>query len=115
RGLVVVEPELPLEEPVDAAHLLLLAQAESVLRKLEAPLAVLTGRIRTPRDRALLREAALTLQVELAAFATAELADRTEVPCHSLFSQTRRRLGGRQPLCGMGVTSRTSVTRKPAD
>ena len=29
--------------------------------------------------------------------------------------QTRRRLGGRQPLCGTGVTSRISVTRKPAD
>jgi hypothetical protein len=29
--------------------------------------------------------------------------------------QTRRRLGGRQPLCGMGVTSRMSVTLKPAD
>jgi hypothetical protein len=27
---------------------------------------------------------------------------------------TRRRFGGRQPLCGIGVTSRTSVTRKPA-
>ena len=28
--------------------------------------------------------------------------------------QTRRRLGGRQPLCGTGVTSRIKVTLKPA-
>src|SRR4051794_19897145 len=27
--------------------------------------------------------------------------------------QTRRRLGGRHPLCGMGVTSRMSVTLRP--
>src|SRR5512140_591890 len=29
-------------------------------------------------------------------------------------TQTRRRLGGRQPLCGTGVTSRIKVTLKPA-
>src|SRR6185369_275848 len=28
--------------------------------------------------------------------------------------QTRRRFGGRQPLCGIGVTSRIDVTRIPA-
>src|SRR5689334_14573853 len=28
--------------------------------------------------------------------------------------QTRRRLGGRQPLCGTGVWSSTAVTRRPA-
>src|SRR4051812_3012419 len=33
----------------------------------------------------------------------------------SSFDQTRRRLGGRHPLWGMGVTSRISVTLKPAD
>lgn len=31
------------------------------------------------------------------------------------FDQTRRRFGGRQPLCGMGVTSRIAVMTKPAD
>src|SRR6201999_3672257 len=35
-----------------------------------------------------------------------ELADPAE-------PQTRRRLGGRQPLCGTGVTSRIRVTLKP--
>ena len=29
--------------------------------------------------------------------------------------QTRRRFGGRQPLCGMGVTSRIAVTCRPQD
>src|SRR5262249_59470925 len=28
-------------------------------------------------------------------------------------TQTRRRLGGRQPLCGIGVTSRIAVTASP--
>src|SRR5579884_347513 len=31
-----------------------------------------------------------------------------------MFHQTRRRLGGRHPLCGMGVTSLISVISKPA-
>src|SRR3954447_11325622 len=31
------------------------------------------------------------------------------------FVQTRRRLRGRQPLCGIGVTSRIEVIMKPAD
>src|SRR5215216_4706845 len=30
-------------------------------------------------------------------------------------AQTRRRLGGRQPLCGMGVTSVIALTSSPAD
>src|SRR5579875_284195 len=38
-----------------------------------------------------------------------------EKPCISLLvSQTRRRFGGRQPLCGMGVTSRMERTSMPA-
>src|SRR5699024_7179182 len=32
----------------------------------------------------------------------------------SSFDYTRRRLGGRQPLCGMGVTSLIMVTSRPA-
>jgi hypothetical protein len=30
-------------------------------------------------------------------------------------AQTRRRFGGRHPLCGIGVTSRIEVIRKPTD
>src|SRR4030095_11723230 len=40
------------------------------------------------------------------------------VPCalieHACSSQTRRRFGGRQPLCGIGVTSLIARTSRPA-
>src|SRR5262249_42922113 len=110
-----VAAELPLEHAVDATHLLLLAEAHRVLGELDSPLPVLTGRVRPARVGALLGVAALTLQVELHALAAAELADGTNVAGHDLLPlQTRRRLGGRHPLCGIGVTSRISVTLKPA-
>src|SRR4029078_1489473 len=76
-GLRVVARELTLEETVDAAHLLFLAQTKTVLAKLDATLAVLAGRGGTARDRALLAEAALALEIELHAFAATELADGT--------------------------------------
>ena len=48
-------------------------------------------------------------------FAAGELTGRTDITSHgSSAPQTRRRFGGRQPLCGIGVTSRMSVTRMPA-
>jgi hypothetical protein len=40
-------------------------------------LTVLPGRIRPARDRTLLGEAALTLEIELPAFSTAKLTDGT--------------------------------------
>src|SRR6266498_2210956 len=52
-GLLVVAVELPLEHPVDAPRLLLLAQLHEVLRLLGAAAAVLAGRIGTPLHRAL--------------------------------------------------------------
>src|SRR6185503_8916512 len=85
RRFAVVTGELQLEQAVDAAHLLLLAQAETVLAELDAGLAVLAGRVRATAHAALLREAASTLQVELAAFATAELAHGTEIARHDSF------------------------------
>src|SRR5690606_1298907 len=75
----VVGSELTLEQTIDATHLLLLTQTEAVLAELDATLAVLSGRVRTPRHGALLGEAALPLQVELAAFATAELANGSKI------------------------------------
>src|SRR5690606_27810748 len=75
RGLRVVEPELVLEQAVDATRLLCLAQAQAVLTHLEAALAVLTGRVRATGDRALFAVAALALQIELRAFAAAQLAN----------------------------------------
>src|SRR5262249_38119990 len=40
--------------------------------------------------------------------------DRRPVTCHSSAPHTRRRFGGRHPLCGIGVTSLMIVTWKPA-
>src|SRR5690606_23870731 len=85
-GGEVVARELLLQQAVDAAHLLLLAEAESVLAELDATLPVLTRGIRTTADGALLREAALSLQVQLRAFAATELADGTKVTCHDSLS-----------------------------
>jgi hypothetical protein len=45
---------------------------------------MLTGRIRTPVDRALLGVALLSLQEKLLAFAAAELADGTGVTSHGV-------------------------------
>src|SRR4029079_8136267 len=48
--------------------------------------------------------------------AAAEAANRSGITSHiRLFlDQTRRRFGGRQPLCGIGVTSRMSEILNPA-
>ena len=81
-GLLVVVPELALEQAVVAARLLLLAQLEQVLRLLDAAAAVLTRRIRAALDRALLGQAALPLQEELHALAAAELAAGSGVARH---------------------------------
>src|ERR1019366_6833002 len=120
RGAEVVLLELALDDAVDAPHLLLLAQADRVLAQLDARLPVLPRRIGPAGVRALLGVAALTLQEELRALAAAKLANRTMITSHEIFScllgsaaQTRRRLGGRHPLCGTGVTSRIRVTLKP--
>src|SRR5207245_767807 len=61
-GLGVEVAELLLEEPVDAAGLLLLAELEQVLALADPTTAVLTGRIRTPLDRAANRVALRALQ-----------------------------------------------------
>src|SRR5687768_4449551 len=124
--LLEVAAELVLEDPVDALHLLLLAELHSVAGELLlAGLAVLAGREVALLDRALLRVAALALEEQLHALAAAETADRSDVACHSFSngvvrgflirrtrntnhdhkslitnprSYTRRRLVGRQPL-----------------
>jgi hypothetical protein len=82
-GAHVVSSELLLQKPVDATHLLLLAKPKTILRKLDAPLAVLTGRIRTTRHRAFLREAAIAFEIELAAFTTTKLTNWSEITCHN--------------------------------
>src|SRR6185312_3609872 len=65
-GGLEVAAELILEHPVDALHLLLLAQLQAVAGELRLPrLAVLPGREIALLDRALLRIAALPLEEQL--------------------------------------------------
>src|SRR5439155_6921739 len=72
--LRVVVAELPLEDPVVAAGLLLLAQLEPVLGLLRAAAAVLAGRVVAALDAALVGEAALALEEQLLPLAAALLA-----------------------------------------
>ena len=81
-GLAEVVAELSLEDAVDAAHLLLLAQLEAELAHLPPAHAVLAGRRGSPLERALLRVAARPLQEELGAFPAAEAADGFGVSGH---------------------------------
>jgi hypothetical protein len=82
RRLRVVGAELLLEQAVVAARLLLLAQLEQVLRLLDAPTAVLAGRIAAALDRALLGQAALALEEEFHPLAAAETALRADGASH---------------------------------
>src|SRR4051794_31048052 len=118
--LVVVAAELLLEDAVDARALLLLALLQQVLTVLGATAAVLTRRVGTDLDGALRRLALAALEEQLHLLAPAALAVGTGVTGHSLWfprnfsaGQTRRRLGGRQPLCGTGVTSWMAPTSRP--
>ena len=75
-------PEARLEQAVHALDLLLLAQLDAVLAELDATLAVLSGRVRTALDGALVRVAAVALQVHLQILAAAEPADAFGVTSH---------------------------------
>src|ERR671930_378279 len=68
-------------------------------------------RHRPPVEGAL-SEALLSLEEELYPLAAAMATDGVVVLGHR--GQTLRRLGGRQPLCGIGVTSVIAVTSRPA-
>src|SRR5437868_6198789 len=81
--LLEVAAELALEHAVGAPHLLLLAKTHGVFAELDAALAVLTRRVRTARIGALLRVAALSLEIELHAFTAADLANGTNVASHN--------------------------------
>src|SRR5947209_2503381 len=112
-GPVEVLPELALEHAVNALGLLLLAQLHAEGGELAAIQAVLAGRIVAPLDRALVGEAAGAFQEQLHALAAAQAALRVTVSGHGAAPYTRRRFGGRQPSCGMGVTSRIAVISSP--
>jgi hypothetical protein len=94
RGLLVIGAELLLEDLVEAARLLFLAQLQPVLGLPHPPAAVLARRIGATLDAALVGEAALALEKQLLPLAAALLALGTGVAGH----QTRLRLRGRQPL-----------------
>src|SRR5262249_2233160 len=89
-------------------------QLDRVLRELRAGLPVLTGRIVAPFDGALVRVAPLALQEQLQTLAPAVPADRSRVSCHWLGPHTRRRFGGPQPLCGIGVPPLMMLPTEPA-
>src|SRR6266571_4681376 len=113
-GLYVVAVELPLQDAVDPAGLLLLPDLRQVVAFLGPVAAVLTRRVGPDLDRALRRVALRALQEELGLLPAAELAVRACVSSHvSLSPQTRRRFGGRQPLCGTGVMSWIEPTSSP--
>src|SRR4029079_7600109 len=80
--LLVVRPELLLQQPVEAACLLLLTELEQVLRLLDPAAAVLARRIAAALDRALVGEAALALEEQLHPLAAALLALRRTVSRH---------------------------------
>src|SRR5919202_1122588 len=112
-GLFVVAAELLLQDAVDAARLLLLAQLQQVLAVLAAAPAVLARRVGPDLDRALRGLALAALEEQLHLLAPAHAAVGSGVTGHVRYSssvssvagQTRRRFFGRQPLCGCGVTS----------
>src|SRR6185503_12991411 len=77
--------ELALQQPVDAASLLLLAQLQAVVRLLGAPaLAVLAGRIAAALERALVGEAARALQEQLHPLTPAEPASGIVINRHAI-------------------------------
>src|SRR5215467_11956569 len=109
-----VAAELALQHPVDALGLLLLAELDAVVRELRPGQSVLARRIVPPLDGALVAEAPRALEEQLDAFTPALPAGcRTISRQRSLLPYTRRRLGGRHPLCGIGVTSRMAEISRP--
>src|SRR5439155_26697655 len=98
---------------------LLFTQADAVFAQFRSAVAVhARQQALPPLDRALRGVAAGPLEVQLHALAATELADRVECSshCFRLFlivvpvDHTRRFFGGRQPLCGSGVTSSIALT-----
>src|SRR5712691_962737 len=81
-GFLVVVVELPLEDSVDAAGLLLLPDLKQVLALLRPVPAMLARRIRPDLDGALRRVALRALQEQLGLLTAAALAVRTCVSSH---------------------------------
>src|SRR5258708_15694668 len=87
RSLLKVIAELPLQQPVRALDLLLLAQLQAVSGDLRAPrLPVLPRHEVALLNRALLRRATQAFQKQLLPFPAAQAADCISVSCQLLFS-----------------------------
>ena len=107
--------ELTLEEAVHALDLLLLAELHPVVGEPRPALSVLPGRVGARSMPHFGTEAAVPLEEELRALCgRGGIPRRRVAPWAMKAPQTRRRLGGRQPLWGIGVTSRIIVTLMPA-
>ena len=105
-SLLVVMMELLLENAVDKLYLLLLVELHAVLRLLAASLLGLAlGRLGVTKYRRGKTKRLATLENGLGILSHLLV---------SSFYYTRRRFGGRQPLCGIGVTSLIMVTSRPA-
>ncbi len=77
---------------------------------------MLAGRETALFHRALGGVAFLAFEEQLFTFSTALTTLRTDILGHvNLQTYTRRFFGGRQPLCGIGVTSVMLLTLKPAE
>src|SRR5262249_530084 len=81
-GLLVVPAELPLQDAVDAARLLLLPRLEQVLALLGAVAPLLARRGRAGVGGALGRVTFGALEEELHLLAAAQLAVRSRIPSH---------------------------------
>src|SRR6478735_2577113 len=111
-GLLVVADELLLHHAVGEASLLLLAELQQVLGLLDATAAVLAGGIGTLLEGSVAADEVDTETARLAGHGTG-VAGHVSVSLSQSRSQTRRRLGGRHPLCGVGVTSWMVPTSRP--
>src|SRR5205823_14855165 len=109
RALEVVA-ELRLEHAVQPARPLLGTQLDAVVARLAAAgQPVLPGEDPAALVEGAVGDALRALEKELHALAPAQAAHRPALVGH----YTRLRLGGRHPLCGMGVMSEIAVTSRP--
>src|SRR6195952_900256 len=111
-GLVVVVVELLLHHAVGEAGLLLLLQLVAVLGLLDAGPAVLAGRVGALLERLVLTDEVDTEAARLLGHGAGVTGHGLKSPVQSR-GQTRRRLGGRHPLWGVGVTSWMVPTSRP--
>src|SRR5690606_14045630 len=111
-GFNEVLAELLFQHTVHALQLLLFAQLQAEIRSARTRgTAMLTG---LGFELALgIQRTASALQKQISTLATRELALRSNITCQDASPEMRRRLGGRQPLCGTGVTSEMLVILMP--